>query len=381
MIYFNVPPFIGTEFKYMREAVENHKICGDGMFTKKCNEWIEKRFNARKALLTTSGTTALEMAALLCGIKPGDEVILPSYTFSSTATAFVLAGAKLVFVDIRPDTMNIDENKIESAITDRTKVICVMHYAGVACEMDTIMDIAKRYDLKVVEDAAQGVMSTYKGKVLGTIGDFGCYSFHETKNYSMGEGGAIVINDEKYIEKAEVLREKGTNRSQFFRGQVAKYNWVDYGSSYLPSDLNAAYLWAQLQTADEINQNRLDTWEQYKRAFKQLAFEGKIELPTIPIVCTHNAHMFYIKCQDLKTRTAYIDYMKAHDILCVFHYVPLHSAPAGIKYGRFDGEDVYTTSESDRLVRLPMYYAMNPSDQQKVIDMTLEFFQNHEAAY
>ena len=277
--------------------------------------------------------------------------------------------------------MNIDENKIESAITDRTKVICVMHYAGVACEMDTIMDIAKRYDLKVVEDAAQGVMSTYKGKALGTIGDFGCYSFHETKNYSMGEGGAIVINDEKHIEKAEILREKGTNRSQFFRGQVAKYNWVDYGSSYLPSDLNAAYLWAQFQTADEINQNRLDTWEQYKRAFKQLAFEGKIELPTIPIVCTHNAHMFYIKCQDLKTRTAYIDYMKAHDILCVFHYVPLHSAPAGIKYGRFDGEDVYTTSESDRLVRLPMYYAMNPSDQQKVIDMTLEFFQNHEAAY
>lgn len=381
MIYFNVPPFIGTEFKYMHEAVENHKICGDGMFTKKCNEWIEKRFNAKKVLLTTSGTTALEMAALLCGIKPGDEVILPSYTFSSTATAFVLSGAKLVFVDIRPDTMNIDENKIESAITDRTKVICVMHYAGVACEMETIMDIAKRYDLKVVEDAAQGIMSTYKGKALGTIGDFGCYSFHETKNYSMGEGGAIVINDEKYIEKAEILREKGTNRSQFFRGQVAKYNWVDYGSSYLPSDLNAAYLWAQLQAADEINQNRLDIWEQYKRAFKQLAFDGKIELPTIPIECTHNAHMFYIKCQDLKTRTAYIDYMKAHDILCVFHYVPLHSAPAGLKYGRFDGEDIYTTLESDRLVRLPLYYAMESSDQQKVIGETLEFFETYGGVY
>ena len=263
MIHFNVPPFIGTEFKYMHEAVENHKICGDGPFTKRCNEWLERRFNAKKVLLTTSGTTALEMAAILCGLRPGDEVILPSYTFSSTATAFVLTGAKLVFVDIRPDTMNIDENKIEEAITDRTKAICVVHYAGVACEMDSIMDIARRYNLKVIEDAAQGVMSTYNNKPLGTIGDFGCYSFHETKNYSMGEGGALVINDEKYIEKAEILREKGTNRAQFFRGQVAKYNWVDYGSSYLPSDLNAAYLWAQLQVADDINQNRLKLWCEY----------------------------------------------------------------------------------------------------------------------
>lgn len=378
MIHFNVPPFIGTEFQYMHEAVENHKICGDGLFTKKCNEWLEKRFDARKVLLTTSGTTALEMAAFLCDLKPGDEVIIPSYTFSSTATAFVLTGAKLVFVDICPDTMNIDENKIEEAITDKTKVICAMHYAGVACEMDKIMDIASKHNLKVVEDAAQGVMSTYKGRALGTIGDFGCYSFHETKNYSMGEGGALVINDEKYIEKAEILREKGTNRSQFFRGQVAKYNWVDYGSSYLPSDLNAAYLWAQLNAADEINQNRLDIWNKYKNAFAGLEKKGIIELPTIPTDCIHNAHMFYIKCRDLETRTAYIDFMKANDILCVFHYVPLHSAPAGLKYGIFNGEDKYTTSESDRLVRLPLYYGMDPSDQQKVIDKTLEFFETRK---
>lgn len=374
MIHFNVPPYVGTEFEYMREAVENHKICGDGPFTKKCNEWFENRFNASKVFLTTSGTAALEMAALLCGLKPGDEVILPSYTFSSTATAFVLTGATLVFVDIRPDTMNIDESKIEVAITDKTKAICVMHYAGIACEMDTIMDIAKRHGLYVIEDAAQGVMSTYKGTALGTIGDFGCYSFHETKNYSMGEGGALVINDERYIEKAEILREKGTNRSQFFRGQVAKYNWVDYGSSYLPSDLNAAYLWGQLQAADEINDNRLVMWKRYKEAFKGLAEKGLITLPTIPDECIHNAHMFYIKCKNLDVRTAYINFMKKNDILCVFHYVPLHSAPAGLKFGRFDGADEHTTPDSDRLVRLPLYYAMDETDQQKVIDKTLEFF-------
>lgn len=377
MIHFNVPPFVGTEFQYMKEAVENHKICGDGPFTKKCSEWLEKRFNAKKVLLTTSGTSALEMAALLCDLNPGDEVILPSFTFSSTATAFVLARAKLVFVDIRPDTMNIDENKIEAAITDKTKAICVMHYAGVSCEMDAIMAIAKKYNLKVVEDAAQGVMSTYKGKALGTIGDFGCYSFHETKNYSMGEGGALVINDERYIEKAEILREKGTNRSQFFRGQVAKYNWVDYGSSYLPSDLNAAYLWAQFQAADEINQNRLDIYNRYRQAFADLEKRGIIELPVIPEGCVHNAHMFYIKCKNLDIRTAYIDYMKENDILCVFHYVPLHSAPAGLKYGRFFGEDVYTTSESDKLVRLPLYYNMDHADQQKVIEKTLSFFEKY----
>lgn len=374
MIYFNVPPFIGNEFKYMKEAVENRKICGDGPFTIKCSTWLENRFTCKKTLLTTSGTAALEMAALLCGLTSEDEVILPSYTFSSTATAFVLTGAKLVFVDIRPESMNIDEKKIEAAITSKTKVICVMHYAGVACEMDTIMDIAKRYKLLVVEDAAQSVMSTYRGRPLGTIGDFGCYSFHETKNYSMGEGGALIINDEKYIEKAEILREKGTNRSQYFRGQIAKYNWVDYGSSYLPSDLNAAYLWGQLQAADEVNNNRLSIWSKYWKALEPLREKGVLELPIIPESCTHNAHMFYIKCKDLETRTAYIDFMKQNNILCVFHYVPLHSAPAGIRFGRFDGEDEYTTVESERLVRLPLYYHLDDANQNYIIQKTIEFF-------
>ena len=374
MIHFNVPPFVGTEFKYMKEAVDNHKICGDGPFTKKCDDWIQQRFGTKRAMLTTSGSSALDMAALLCDITPGDEVILPSFTFSSTANAFVLAGAKLVFVDIRPDTMNIDERKIEAAITDKTKVIAPVHYAGVACEMDTIMEIAKRHNLKVVEDAAQGVMSTYNGKALGTIGDFGCFSFHETKNYSMGEGGAVLINDEAYIERAEILREKGTNRSQFYRGQVAKYNWVDFGDSYLQSDLNAAYLWAQLEEADEINNNRLETWNTYWNAFKPLADKGIIELPTIPTGCVHNAHMFYIKCKDLETRQSYIQFMREQDILCVFHYVPLHSAPAGKKFGRFHGEDLYTTTESDRLVRLPMYYNIAKEDLEKIISQTISFF-------
>lgn len=374
MIHFNVPPFVGTEFTYMKEAVENHKICGDGPFTKKCNEWLEKKFNAKKVMLTTSGTSALEMAAWLCNLHPSDEVILPSFTFSSTATAFALVGAKLVFVDVRPDTMNIDEKLIEKAITPKTRVIVAVHYAGVSCEMDTIMDIAKRHNLKVVEDAAQGVMSSYKGKALGTIGDFGCYSFHETKNYSMGEGGAIVINDESAIEKAEILREKGTNRSQFYRGQIAKYNWVDWGSSYLPSDLNAAYLWGQLNEADKINDNRLATWNEYNKAFKPLEEKGLVELPVIPSDCVHNAHMFYIKCRTLEERTAYINFMKENDILCVFHYVPLHSAPAGLKFGRFFEEDKYTTSESDKLVRLPLYYNIDKADLEKVIAKTLEFF-------
>ena len=374
MINFNIPPFTGKEFDYMREAVENKKICGDGPFTKKCDEWMQNKFKADKVMLTTSGSSALDMAALLCGINPGDEVILPSFTFSSTANSFVLAGANLVFVDIRPDTMNIDETKIEEAITDKTKVICPVHYAGVACEMDTIMDIAKRHKLLVVEDAAQGVMSTYKGKALGTIGDFGCYSFHETKNYSMGEGGAIVINNPDYIEKAEILREKGTNRSHFFRGQVAKYNWVDFGDSYLQSDLNAAYLWAQLEMADEINNNRLATWNAYYEAFKPLEEKGLITLPTVPEGCVHNAHMFYIKCKDLNTRQEFIKFMKENDILCVFHYVPLHSAPAGLKFGRFVGKDEHTTPDSDRLVRLPMYYNMEKSDLNLVINKTMEFF-------
>ena len=338
MIPFNVPPCVGDELDYVKQAIDSHIICGDGAFTKQCNAWLEERFHAQKVLLTTSGTTALDMAMLLCDIHPGDEVILPSFTFSSTATAAVLAGAKLVFVDIRPDTMNIDETKIEQAITDKTRVIIAMHYAGVACEMDTIMDIARRHDLKVVEDAAQGVMSSYKGKALGTIGDFGCYSFHETKNYSMGEGGALVINNPAYNERAEILREKGTNRAKFFRGQVDKYTWVDFGDSYLPSELNAAYLWAQLLHADEINDNRMATWP--------LADAGRVELPTIPADCVHNAHMFYLKCRDLEERTALIRHLKANDILAVFHYIPLHSAPAGQKFGRFDGADVYTTASS-----------------------------------
>ena len=374
MIHFNVPPFVPTAMDYIQQAIDAHKICGDGMFTKKCNAWIEERFGCQKVLLTTSGSTALDMAALLCGIRPGDEVILPSFTFSSTANAFVLAGATLVFADIRPDTMNIDENKIEDAITEKTKAIVPVHYAGVACEMDAIMDIAKRHGLKVVEDAAQGVMSTYKGRALGTIGDFGCYSFHETKNYSMGEGGALVINDAQYNEPAEILREKGTNRSKFFRGQVDKYTWVDFGDSYLPSDMNAAYLWAQLEMADAINENRLETWNAYHEAFRPLARKGLLELPTIPENCVHNAHMYYVKCRDLEERTRFIRFMKERGVQCTFHYIPLHSAPAGKKFGRFDGEDVYTTRESERLVRLPMYYDIDPQDRETVIDSVLRFY-------
>ncbi len=375
MIPFNIPPYTGNEMNYIQQAIESHKICGDGQFTKKCNTWMEERFRAQKVLLTTSGTTALDMALLLCDLQPGDEVILPSYTFSSTATAPVLAGAKLIFVDIRPDTMNIDETKIEEAITDKTKVIIAMHYAGVACEMDSIMKIARKYNLMVVEDAAQGVMSTYKGKYLGAIGDFGCYSFHETKNYSMGEGGAIVINNPEYNEKAEILREKGTNRAKFFRGQVDKYTWVDFGDSYLPSELNAAYLWAQLEMADEINEDRLNTWNTYYEALKPLEEEGKIELPVVPDECTHNAHMFYLKCKNLEERTALISYMKSKEILCVFHYIPLHSAPAGIKYGKFHGKDQYTTKESERLVRLPMYYGLKNEDSKDVVRTIIEFFE------
>lgn len=371
MINFNEPPYTGKEIEYMKEAVENLKISGDGSFTKKCNKWFEEKFGAQKVLLTTSGTTALEMATLLCDLKEGDEVILPSYTFSSTATSIVLTGAKLVFVDIRPDTMNIDETKIEAAITDKTKAIMVVHYAGVACEMDTIMDIARKHNLKVIEDAAQGVMSTYKGRALGTIGDFGCYSFHETKNYSMGEGGALVINNPEYNEKAEILREKGTNRAKFFRGQIDKYTWVDYGSSYLPSDLNAAYLWAQLEMADEINNNRLDTWNYYYENLKAYEKKGWIELPYIPEECEHNAHMFYIKLKNLEERSKFIQYMRDNGVSCAFHYIPLHSAPAGRKFGRFDGKDEYTTIESERVVRLPLYYRLKEKD--KVIRNIIRF--------
>ena len=374
MIPFNVPPFVGTELDFVKDAIDAHKICGDGQFTKKCHAFLEERFGAQKALLTTSGTTALEMATLLCGLKAGDEVIVPSFTFSSTATAIVLTGATPVFVDVRPDTMNIDEKKIEEAITDRTRAIMAVHYAGVACEMDTIMDIAARHGLKVIEDAAQGVMSTYKGRALGTIGDFGCYSFHETKNYSMGEGGALIIRDPENNDAAEILREKGTNRARFFRGQVDKYTWVDYGSSYLPSDMNAAYLWAQLREADRINDNRLAIWNKYSQAFAPLAEAGRVEVPTIPEGCVHNAHMYYLKLRDLEDRTAFIQYLKDKGIVAVFHYIPLHSAPAGLKFGRFHGEDVYTTRESDRLVRLPLYYGLTAEDQQHVIDTALAYF-------
>ena len=374
MIPFNVPPFLGTETKYIVEAINNQKICGDGPFTKKCHEWLENKTGTAKALLTTSCTHSLEMAALLLEIQPGDEVILPSFTFCSTADAFVLRGAKLVFVDIRPDTMNIDETKIEDAITDRTKAIVPVHYAGVACEMDTIMDIAKRHNLKVVEDAAQAVMSEYKGQALGTIGDYGCYSFHETKNYSMGEGGALLIKDASKIEDAEILREKGTNRSVFLRGQIDKYTWVNHGSSYLPSDMNAAYLWAQLQQADMINENRLASWQRYYDSFEQLEKEGYVQRPIIPAECKQNAHMFYLKAKDLEERTALISFLKKNDILAVFHYIPLHGATAGKKFGRFHGEDVYTTKESDRLLRLPMYYNLTDADIQKVIDTVIKFY-------
>lgn len=374
MIPFNIPPYTGNEIEYIEQAVLAHKICGDGQFTKKCNQWIEEKTKTAKALLTTSCTHATEMAAILSSIQPGDEVIMPSYTFVSTADAFVLRGAVPVFVDIRPDTMNIDERLIEAAITEKTKAIVPVHYAGVSCEMDVIMDIAKRHNLVVIEDAAQGIMSSYKGQALGTIGDYGCFSFHETKNYSMGEGGALLIKDSANIEQAEIIREKGTNRSKFFRGQIDKYTWVDAGSSYLPSELNAAYLWAQLEKAEEINQNRLASWQRYYDALKPLAENGKIELPVVPEGCVHNAHMFYIKVKDLSERTALIEYLKSNDILAVFHYVPLHSAPAGERFGRFHGEDKYTTKESERLVRLPLYYGLKEEEVELVIGAVKKFY-------
>lgn len=375
MIPFNIPPASGKEIAYIQRAIENRKICGDGEFTKKCSAWMESKFNAQKVLLTTSGTSALEMAAVLCDIQAGDEVIMPSYTFCSTANAFVQRGAKIIFVDIRPDTMNIDETKIEEAVTSKTKAIVPVHYAGVSCEMDYIMNIAKKHNLFVVEDAAQGVMSSYKGKALGTIGDFGCYSFHETKNYSMGEGGAIVINNPQYIERAEIIREKGTNRSQFLRGQVDKYTWLEYGSSFLPSELNAAYLWGQLEIADEINNDRLTSWNEYYNKLTELEKKGYIELPVIPSDCMHNAHMFYIKFKDIEERTRLIEFLKCKDIGVVFHYVPLHSAPAGKKYGSFFGRDIYTTKESERLLRLPMYYRLTKKDIDKVCNAIKLFWE------
>jgi dTDP-4-amino-4,6-dideoxygalactose transaminase len=375
MIKFNVPPNVGREEEYIRQAIlENKKICGDGSFTKKCTEWLIDKTGTKKALLTTSCTHALEMAAILCDIKEGDEVIAPSYTFVSTVNAFVLRGAKIVFVDIRPDTMNIDENLIEDAITEKTKAIIPVHYAGVACEMDKIMEIANKYNLYVIEDAAQGVMSTYKDKELGTIGDLGTYSFHETKNYSMGEGGALLIDNKEFIERAEIIREKGTDRSKFFRGQVDKYSWVDIGSSFLPSELNAAYLYAQLEEAEKINNDRLASWELYYNGLSELKDNGLIELPVIPKECVHNAHMFYIKLKDLNERTELINYLKKKGIDSVFHYVPLHSAKAGIEFGRFHGEDRYTTRESERILRLPLYYGLKDKEVEKVISSIKEYF-------
>lgn len=373
MIDFNRPAFVGKEMDYIRDAVNRGMLCGDGIYTKKCSRWIEERFKVKHTLLTTSCTHALEMAAYLAGIEEGDEVIMPSYTFVSTADAFVLRGAKIVFVDIRPDTMNIDEQLIEQAITPRTKAIVPVHYAGVACEMDKIMKLALKYDLKVIEDAAQGVDAFYKGRALGTIGDFGCYSFHETKNYTMGEGGALLFQKDEYLEKAEILREKGTDRSKFFRGQVDKYRWMDYGSSYLPSELNAAYLYAQLEEADRISSKRREIYDYYHRNLKGLAEEGKIEQPFVPDTCTHNAHMYYLKVRDMEVRTRLLKYLRKNEIISVFHYVPLHSSPAGLRFGRFAGEDIYTTRESERLLRLPMFYNLDMEQVKRIVDVLVAF--------
>jgi dTDP-4-amino-4,6-dideoxygalactose transaminase len=376
MIAFNKPPYTGNEEKYVLESMKSSKISGDGEFTKKCHQWFEDKLQCKKVLLTTSCTHALEMAAILLDIKEGDEVIMPSYTFVSTANAFVLRGAKIVFVDIRPETMNINETKIEQAITNKTKVIVPVHYAGVACEMDTIMDIASRYNLFVVEDAAQGMMSSYKGKQLGTIGHLGAFSFHETKNYtSAGEGGLLIINDEQFIQRAEIIREKGTNRSLFFRGMVDKYSWVDIGSSYLMNDVSAAYLWGNLECADEITQDRLTSWQIYYKGLKSLEEKGLIILPTIPDGCIHNAHMFYIKVKNIEERTDLIEYLKQNDINVVFHYVPLHSAPAGVKFGRFDRDDIFTTKESERLVRLPMFYSLEKEKINQIVRIISEYYQ------
>jgi dTDP-4-amino-4,6-dideoxygalactose transaminase len=377
VIGFNVAPFTGKEFDYIREAIEAEHICGDGMFTKKCNAWIEEHTGTAKALLTTSCTHATEMAALLLDIRPGDEVIMPAYTFVSTADAFVLRGAVPVFVDIRPDTMNLDEKLIEAAITEKTRAIVPVHYAGVSCEMDEILRLAGKYNLAVVEDAAQGVCASYKGRALGTMGDYGCFSFHETKNFSMGEGGALLIRDPEHIEEAEILREKGTNRSKFFRGQIDKYTWVNYGSSYLPSDMNAAYLWAQLEVADQITADRMRSWNLYYELLTPLAESGHVELPVIPEGCEHNAHMFYLKAKDLEERTALIAYLKEAGIQTVFHYIPLHTAPAGERFGRFSGEDRYTTRESERLMRLPMYYGLKEEQVVFMAKKIGEFYGEH----
>lgn len=374
-ITFNKPPYTGNEDQYVLDAMRSTAMAGDGYYTKKCQTWFEENFNSKKTLLTPSCTAALEMAAILINTQPGDEIIMPSYTFVSTANAFVLRGAKVVFVDIRPDTMNIDEAKIEAAITDKTTAIVPVHYAGVSCEMDAIMALAEKHNLFVIEDAAQGVMSTYKGQALGTIGHMGTFSFHETKNYtSGGEGGLLLISDDRFKERAEIIREKGTNRSQFFRGMIDKYSWVDIGSSYLPGELQAAYLWGQLEKADDINKNRLASWEVYYNALLPLQEQGVLKLPSLPDGCTHNAHMFYLKARSLAERTQLLAHLKAHDVLAVFHYIPLHSAVGGQAHGSFSGDDVYTTQESERLLRLPLWFGITQQEQEQVISVIKEFY-------
>jgi len=377
-IPFNKPAFTGNEEKYILESIKSNKISGDGEFTKKCTQWFESNLQCEKVLLTTSCTHALEMVGILLNIKEGDEVIIPSYTFVSTANAFVLRGAKIIFVDIRPDTMNIDETKIEKAITPKTKVIVPVHYAGVACEMDTIMDIAKRHNLIVVEDAAQAIMSSYKGQPLGTIGNFGTFSFHETKNItSAGEGGLLIVNDERFRNRAEIIREKGTNRSQFFRGEVDKYSWVDIGSSYLMNDVSAAYLWGELEKIDDITNNRLKSWKYYFKKLKKLKEDGFLELPVIPKECSNNAHMFYIKVKDLKLRTKLLKYLKENKIDAVFHYVPLDSSKAGKKFGEFNSKDIFTKSESERIVRLPIFYGLDKKEIKFICSKIKIFFKNN----
>ncbi|NAO99831.1 dTDP-4-amino-4,6-dideoxygalactose transaminase [Halomonas sp. MG34] len=374
MIPFNIPCVTGKESVAIQQAITAQKLSGNGSFGKKSCTWLEKNLSCERAMLTPSCTAALEMTAILANVGPGDEVIMPSYTFVSTANAFALRGATIRFVDIDPTTMNIDPVAVEAAITDKTKAIVVVHYAGVACDMDRILQIAEGHGIFLIEDAAQGLMSTYKGKALGTIGHMGTISFHETKNYTCGEGGALLLNDPQLIERAEILQEKGTNRSQFIRGQVDKYTWRDVGSSYLLSELNAAHLSVQLDHAEEINEQRLARWEDYNQALKPLMEDGEIVLPHIPDEHVHNAHMFYIKADSEATRNELMDYLRDQDIMAVSHYVPLHSSVAGKKYGKFIGEDTYTSVESAKLLRLPLYYGLKEEDVAYVVKAIQQFY-------
>ena len=374
MLPFNIPPYVPQCSDYVTQVIQNRKICGDGPFTARCNEALEALTGAPKALLTTSGTSALEMAAILLDIQPGDEVIMPSFTFVSTANAFALRGAKIVFVDVQPDTMNLDPLCVRAAITPHTRAIVPVHYAGVCCDMDALGDIAREHGLAMVEDAAQAVGSFYKDRPAGSMSDVGCFSFHETKNYSMGEGGAVILNDPHMVERAEIIREKGTDRSRFYRGQVDKYTWVDIGSSFLPSELNAAYLLAQLEQRASITAARMARWEQYDAGLAPLEQRGLIERMKVPADCVHNAHMYYIKLCSLEERSRLIAFLAEHDICAVFHYVPLHSATAGLKYGRFVGEDRYTTALSERLLRLPLFYELSQADCTRGIEALYAFF-------